>query len=175
LEGRGGIDFDAITDLGSFVARLSDFDSIDEISARIVPPNPHFGPFWASLKKYLEKRNLNRVLHRERAEHDESIESELVSLIKREIANNNQENIEKSINEMENPDFGDAAILMAADGYGNARISGISKGRSISIETKDTNITTTFSAMPSDGVLYERVVRIMSALTARRELSSGEN
>src|SRR5688572_29693350 len=50
-----GCDIEPITDLRTFVMRLSKLDRITEVDAKVLPPNPLFAPAWKSLGEYLRK------------------------------------------------------------------------------------------------------------------------
>lgn len=61
----GRRELEPVTDLRTFVMRLSRLEKITVLQARVKPPNPLFGPCWESLKEYLKKRRLEEVAIKE--------------------------------------------------------------------------------------------------------------
>jgi hypothetical protein len=108
-----------ISDLRSFSLKLSKLDRIYSISATVSPPNPLFGPLWKDLKNYLEQRQTDRMKIEEESTENHKINTKLPAIVK-EIS---EHKLSETILPQE-VDIGDAAFLMAADGYG----SGLFKG-----------------------------------------------
>jgi hypothetical protein len=114
-------DIELVTDLKTFAAKLLSLQGIFKIQARISPPNPLFSPLWEPLEKYLRDRNTDRMTIIEDAPESEVLKTNLPKLVE-EAASQTEE--APFVPEVEIP-VGDAAILMAADGYG----SGVIRGR----------------------------------------------
>ncbi len=106
---------EAIVDLQSFVKRVANLSRIDKISAKVHLPNPLFGPLWKSLRDYVAKRNADTVKLEELGGRN-GLRSELPRLVS---TTRNGDDDEDCVA------IGDAAILMAADGYGSGRITGV--------------------------------------------------
>lgn len=143
-------DIALITDLRAFATRVSALDAIYRIQSRVSPPNPLFGPLWENLKDYLIQRNTDRMNLREDAGPGESIRSVLP-----ELAWNYSGTLEYPRSELLRPvPVGDAAILMAVDGYGVGTIRGRSDGEQVVIRTSETIANFTFAKEPLPGELY---------------------
>lgn len=162
-----GCDVDPVTDLRTFVTRLSKLDRITELNATVVPPNPLFGPCWESLFKYMKKRNLAEVSIKEQAIG--GIETRL-----KEIANAilEEPDPQQMIQLMEPllDGVGDAAILMAADGYGRARVAGKENNRDVVIRTSDNQKNFLFEGSQSSQILYQIAVEEFRKNTSERKL-----
>lgn len=163
-------DIDLISDLKSFAAKLSALDGIFKIEARISPPNPLFGPLWKSLEEYLRNRNTDRMAVVEDAPESDSLNTKLPELVTE--ASKQTENV--AYVPSFNVDIGDAAILMAADGYGSGKVRGRKEGEVIVIKTSETAINFSFSKIPDPNELYIFVKDILERIKDRRHLEHGE-
>ena len=74
-------DIDLISDLRTFSSKLSSFDQILQISAKISPPNPLFSPLWEELEKYLRERKTDKMTIIEDASQAEPLQSYLPELV----------------------------------------------------------------------------------------------
>jgi hypothetical protein len=150
-----GCDVEPVTDLRTFVARLSKLDKITELSATVVPPNPLFGPCWKSLFEYIKKRKLIEVSIKEQA--ISGIETRLKEIASAIL----KEQDPQQMVELMEPllgGVGDAALLMAADGYGRARVVGKENNRDVVIRTSDNQKSFMFDGGQSPRILYEMAV-----------------
>ncbi len=129
-----GCDIQPVVDLRTFVTRLSKLDHINELHATVMPPNPLFGPCWKSLFEYMKKRNLTEASIKEQATTGiETRLKEIAAAVLRETdAQQMVELMEPLLDGV-----GDAALLMAADGYGRARVKGVEDGRTVVIRTSE--------------------------------------
>jgi len=147
-----GCDIEPITDFRTFVTRLSKLDSIRELQATVMPPNPLFGPCWSSLAEYLRKRGLEEAKIEEHAHN--GINTKL-----QQIAGAVLTDVEPtSWPELMEPlldGVGDAAVLMAADGYGHGRVKGTEEGKDVIVRTSDNQKSFMFDADPNPGRLFE--------------------
>jgi hypothetical protein len=144
-------DIEAISDLQSFAIKLSKLEGISEIIATVKPPNPLFGPLWSSLKKYLEERQTDRMNIQEVAENNHFINTQLPIHVKKTAEQTKEKKYE--------PDplpIGDAAILMAADGYGSGYVKGSQKGEFRTIRTSETIKNFNFLKLPDPIKLYHK-------------------
>lgn len=139
-----------ITDLRAFATRVSALDAIYRIQSRVSPPNPLFGPLWESLKDYLIQRNTDRMNLREDAGPGESIRSVLP-----ELTSSYSGTLEYPRSELLRPvPVGDAAILMAVDGYGSGTTRGRIGADTIVIRTSETIANFSFPKEPLPWDLY---------------------
>jgi len=120
-----------VADYRAFSERLDALDRITEVSANVHPPNPLFGRYWSSLKDYIARRNAEEVAIREKKTDGEGIKTQLRELIHELLG-------EKLTIEIK-VDITDAAILMAADGYGHGKLVGEHQGEELIVRTSDTH------------------------------------
>lgn len=155
-------EIDWITDLRSFVIKMRKLDGIYKIDASIKPPNPLFGAHWKSLKDYLESRNTDSMKIIEETQKNSTLNTLLVQI----IDNLTDSNIE--------PDFkneipiGDAAILMAADGYGKGVIDGRTGSMYVTISTDQTIRNFKFDKIPDPEALYQKAKEILDEISKER-------
>lgn len=136
-----GCSIEAVSDYRAFGVKLQSLDRIREISARVHPPNPLFGRLWGSLNRYIEERNASEVTVKESQEGVKGLATNIAKLVSKILEDHTYE-----------PDrevaIGDAAILMAADGYGSGRVVGDQYGEEVVIRTSDTQKAFLFSKEP---------------------------
>lgn len=125
-------DVDAITDYSAFRKKIAFLKTVVEIEVTVSPPNPLFGWLWKPLKDFLEERRTTKLKINEEGEKIGGLNTDLPEIIKHlENGNVSKPNIKIALP--------DAAILMAADGYGQGKIIGENENRElIEIKTKDT-------------------------------------
>lgn len=162
-----GCDIEPITDLRTFITRLSNLEKITELTATVVPPNPLFGPCWESLFEYMKKRKLLEATIKEQSSY--GIETKL-----REIATAVlQEKEPKQMVALMEPllgGVGDAALLMAADGYGRAKVVGREDNREVIIRTSDNQKSFLFGGSHNSEILYKIAVGEFQKNTLERGL-----
>lgn len=124
-------DIEPISDYRAFTTRLKKLDKINELSASVYPPNPLFGRLWESLNDYIGSRNATEVTVKEQTSKPGGIKTKIIELMDRIIKSPKYEPEEA-------PAIGDAAILMAADGYGKGKVVGMENGDEVVISTSDT-------------------------------------
>lgn len=156
-----------ISDYRTFASRLSKLQKITQIKATVHPPNPLFGRCWAKLNEYLKKRNAETVAVREENDRGEGINSNLVKIVN-SIVNGRSPDTEIV------PDISDAAILMAADGYGSGTITGIDEASEVIIKTSDTQKCFLFDKEPDPDELASRAYALLSAISHERNMKHGE-
>lgn len=163
-----GCDIDPVTDLRTFVMRLSRLDRITELQATVSPPNPLFAPCWKSLSEYLRKRRLSEVQIKEQSEG--GIETRVKDIAEAVLQ---PEAPSGRVLEMMEPlldGVGDAALLMAADGYGRARVRGRESDQEVVIRTSENQKSFLLEADPPPEVLYERALRVFRQISEERGL-----
>jgi hypothetical protein len=148
-----GCDIEPVTDLRTFVMRLSRLDRITELNATVLPPNPLFAPCWKSLGEYLRKRKLSEIQIKEQA--DAGIETRIKEIAEAVLRT---EQTAYALLEMMEPlleGVGDAALLMAADGYGRGRVKGLEGAHEAVIRTSDNQKSFLLDGDPQPEVLFE--------------------
>lgn len=134
-------EIDPISDYRAFVTKLKALDSFSEIRAKVHPPNPLFGDLWRDLNEYIRSRNASEVQVTEKSDDKEGLTTELVELINAIV--------EERIRDMPKPaSLTDAALLMAADGYGSGKVVGVSRSETVIIRTSDTQKSFLFDKEP---------------------------
>jgi len=163
-------DIELVADLKTFSGKLSSLDGIYKIEARISPPNPLFSPLWESLEKYLRGRNTDRMTIIEDAPETEHLKTSLPDLV--ESASNQTEDAPFAPN-VEIP-VGDAAILMAADGYGAGTIRGRRNNELVVIKTSETAVNFSFDKSPDHFELSIRAREIFVRIERQRHMEHGQ-
>lgn len=130
-----------VTDYKAFTTRLKSIEKFTELSARVHPPNPLYGRLWGSLDKYVKKRNATEVFVKEANDTRQGIKTNVVNLMDSIIDNPNYEPEEQ-------PDIMDAALLMAADGYGFGKVIGLEDDVEVIIKTSDSQKSFLFTKEP---------------------------
>lgn len=163
-----GCDIDPVTDLRTFVMRLSRLDRITELQATISPPNPLFAPCWKSLSDYLRKRKLTEAQIKEQAEGgiDTRVKEIAEAVLQPDTSSGRvQEMMEPLLDGV-----GDAALLMAADGYGRARVKGREGDQEVVIRTSENQKSFLLDADPEPQLLYERALMAFQQISTERGL-----
>lgn len=160
-------ELEPIADIRSFVRKLKSLDSILDVSARVHLPNPLFGPLWKSLRDYVARRNAETLKIEEHAKSPDGLSTDLPRLV--------STTTEVMISEESDVAIGDAAVLMASDGYGAARITGTRGNRKVILRTSETqvNFGHDSDAKPTD--LAERVIEALRSNTATNRLRHDED
>jgi hypothetical protein len=159
-----GCEIDPITDLVSFYKSVAQLDRINQISAMVKPPNPLFGHLWKDLKEYLAKRKAEEIRLSERATGNDGLRTDIKVIINTVISGNSEKLISTQ------PDITDAAILMAADGYGKGRIEGITNDKTVILRTRDTNKSINFEKDPDPIALYNAVEIVFREINEERHM-----
>lgn len=147
-----GCDIEPITDFRTFVARLSRLERITELQANVISPNPLFGPCWESLAAYLRQRHLEEVQIKEQAAAGIRTQlKEIAGAALREAAADTWQQLMEPLLD----GVGDAALLMAADGYGRGRVRGLEHGKDVVVRTSDNQKSFLFDSDPNPVRLFE--------------------
>ena len=154
---------ETIADYQIFVQKIKQLDKFTELKAKVHPPNPLFGSLWKNLNDYVKKRNATEVTVKEISSNGSGINSSLSHHIDEIVKNPNYlpENP---------PDVADAAILMAADGYGTGKVTGEKKGKTQVVRTSDTQKSFIFSTEPVPKALAEESERHFRSINDDRNL-----
>lgn len=163
-------DIELVSDLKTFAAKLASLDGIFKIDARVSPPNPLFSPLWKPLEQYLRDRNADRMTIVEDAPGAQVLHTNLPNIV--EAAAQQTQNAPFT------PDeplaIGDAAILMAADGYGSGIIRGKRDDETVVIKTSETALNFTFDKIPDPFDLYLKALDIFTKIQEQRHMEHGK-
>lgn len=133
---------ESLSDYIAFTTRLEKLSEITEISATVHPPNPLYGRVWEDLNNYLKTRDASEVSISEKSSASGGIKSQIKKLMKVFKKGEIETYTEPT-------PMADAAVLMAADGYGKAKIAGIENGEAVEFTTSDTNKSFKFKKDPN--------------------------
>ena len=163
-------DIELIADLKTFAAKIEALDGIFKIEAKVSPPNPLFSPLWQSLETYLRERNTDRMTIVEDAPESQSLKTELKDLVRKASAQTEDAPFkpEKTIA------VGDAAILMAADGYGSGFITGRHLEKTVIIKTSETSLNFAFHKVPNPKDFYDKAFEMLQKIKEQRHMEHGE-
>lgn len=153
-----------IADYQTFITKLSTIEVFHNIQATVHPPNPLFGRLWGSLNEYIHRRNADEIRVQETAEESPGIQTKLLDLMTGLLADSNYEPETP-------PDLTDAALLMAADGYGRGQVSG-TKGdqQEVLIRTSDTHKNFLHAKEPDPDALAAQTSRLLQGVTDERDM-----
>lgn len=158
-----GCSIEAISDYRTFGVKLKGLERIHELSARVHPPNPLFGRLWGSLNAYVAQRNASEISVKETQDSRNGLATKISELVSRILENSEyQPEFEVAI--------GDAAILMAADGYGSGRVVGEQDGEEVTIRTSDAQKTFLFSKEPAPVDLASEAEKHLQRTSAERDM-----
>ena len=160
-----------ISDLQTFAAKLLSLDTIEKIAATIHPPNPLFGPLWEPLKEYIRKRRTSKMTLSEKAAGGESLSTDLPKHVE-EAA---KQTSEHQYQPKEDLPVGDAAILMAADGYGSGTVQGRRASERVVIRTSETIKNFSLKSEHSNEELFLEAYRILKDIEETRHMEHGPN
>lgn len=153
-----------VTDYRAFLDRLKTLDRITELSARVHPPNPLFGRLWEGLDKYVKKRKAEEVSVRETTERSSGLSTQLLVLIQNILENPKYEP-ESGV------DITDAAMLMAADGYGNGKAIGFEGDHEVIVRTSESQKSFLFVKEPRPEELAMAAQKQFSRISDERDMS----
>ncbi len=156
------VDFtiEPIIDYRTFVQKIIGLDSIQSINATVRPPNPSFGRLWKNLNDYIMERNAREVNISEKGRGIEGIKSKIADLLLRIIAN-------KLYEPDIPPDIADAALLMAADGYGHGTIKGYDGNSIRTIRTRENQESFPFDKDPVPSELASRSAYVFEKISKK--------
>jgi len=161
-------EIEPVTDLRTFVTRLARLDKITVLQATVKPPNPLFGPCWESLKEYLKARRLEEVSIKE--ESSAGISTKVAEIAARMSSGSTSA---MELHDMMEPlldGVGDAALLMAADGYGNGKVVGVEETRTVTIKTSENQRSFAFDRDPNPEELFHKAYEHFGQINDERYL-----
>lgn len=155
-----------ITDLQTFAVRLKSIESFTEIRAKVHPPNPLFGRAWKELKDYLAARDASELSIKEKGDESAPLRTSLPESVAAILAQDDDNPFE--------PDrplpITDAAVLMAADGYGSGKVIGRRHGVTVILNTSETQLGFLSDAEIDAEALYEQAVQELSQVSSERRM-----
>jgi hypothetical protein len=156
-------EIEPITDLRTFAIRLRDLDVVTQIEAKVHPPNPLFGRAWESLDAYIDSRNAKELTISEQGTKDSPLRTNLLDL----AVTLSQDNEDRILGEV---DLTDAAVLMAADGYGSGKVTGYGKDTEIVVLTAQNQLSFLFAKQPAPEALAAEALKRLKRESERRGL-----
>lgn len=156
-------DIEPISDYRAFTSRLKKLSRFTEFSATVYPPNPLFGRLWGSLNKYVDSRNASEVSIREQTSKAKGLKSKIIELMDCIMDSPDYEPDEV-------PAIGDAAILMAADGYGRGKVVGFEGNDEVVIKTSDTQKSFLHEKEPDPNVLAVKAKSQFDKVSNERDM-----
>ena len=153
------LQIEMITDLRPFVEKIRELDYIDHLTVKVHPPNPLFGDAWGDLKDYLQGRSLSELKLDEQSKDSTGIRTRIVTYIDRILGG---ERVNETI------PYSDAAILMAADGYGDGMIHGKKADLFVSIKTSTTIRNFDLAKDPTPEQLFTRSLELFDEIADER-------
>lgn len=159
---------ESISDIRSFTGKVGGLKAILEVKARVQPPNPLFGICWKSLHKYMTERRAAVVSVKEESPAERGgLSTEIQDLMLKVLA--------KKFDAIGVPSMTDAALLMAADGYGRGQVIGIDgDSTQVIVRTTDTQKSFLFAKEPSAQALAEQVYQMLEAVSIERKMKHAD-
>jgi hypothetical protein len=152
-----------VADYRAFLQKLRSLDRITELSAKVHPPNPLFGRLWGSLDEYVKKRQADEVSVRERTEKPSGLSTQLLVLIQNILENPKYEPPQV-------PDITDAAVLMAADGYGSGKVVGTEDDHEVVVRTSESQKSFLFDKEPEPELLTKAAREQFERVSTERDM-----
>ncbi len=152
-----------VADYRAFLQKLRSLDRITELSAKVHPPNPLFGRLWESLNGYVKKRQADEVSVREKTEQSNGLSTQLLMLMQNILENPKYEPTQI-------PDITDAAVLMAADGYGSGKAVGMEGNHEVIVRTSESQKSFLFEKEPEPESLAETAQVQFERISTERDM-----
>jgi len=152
-----------VADYRAFLQKLRSLDKITELSAKVHPPNPLFGRLWGSLDEYVKKRQADEVSVREKTEKPHGLSTQLLVLIQNVLENPKYE-------PRQIPDITDAAMLMAADGYGFGKAVGTDGDHEVVVRTSESQKSFLFEKEPEPELLAKAAQAQFERVSTERDM-----
>lgn len=168
-----------VADLKQFVIKLAELNDVIDLKAKVTPPNPLFGAFWQKLKQYLDDRRLSRLTIKESAKQGSTLPTRAPDIARslesplkgKSSADEGRQSgvMPSNFFEPEVP-IGDAAVLMAADGYGSAEVTGRRDEQVVVVKTSENAIFLKLDADITAQELAAATLREIHRLNQTRRL-----
>lgn len=158
-----GCELEPVVDYRAFISKLKSIDKFTELSAKVYPPNPLFGRLWGNLNEYIKHRNAADISIKETSNSPKGVTTNIVSLVTNIMENNQYEPVKP-------PDITDAALLMAADGYGRGKVVGYEGNTLVTIKTAESKKSFLFGKDPSPYDLMLEAHKQFVAISKERDM-----
>lgn len=160
-----GCELDPIADYREFIQKLERLERITEIRAKVYPPNPLFGDRWKKLKEYLKERGASELTVDEKQKSGDGLNTKLPRLIKGLL-----EPGQKDTRDASPADITDAAVLMAADGYGKGKVVGEQRGEWVVVRTSEAHKNFGFPKDPEPAALAMTAAGLFEEISNERRM-----
>jgi hypothetical protein len=165
------VTIEPVADLRTFVQRISTLDSVTSVDATVHPPNPLFGPLWDDLRQYMRSRNVGELKVAEASNTIDGLNTNIPRLARRVLERPEiPPTVAREVLGAVQPGIADAAVLMAADGYGKATVKGRSGQSSLTFRTSQSHISFEFPGEPDPDALYQEARAILARISDERYL-----
>lgn len=164
-----GCSVEPVSDYRAFVEKLRNLGRITEMSAKVYPPNPLFGHHWEKLKEYIQHRNAEEVSVKEKKTDGVGLNTQLLVLMQHLLGESDSGGPSAGTE----ADITDAAMLMAADGYGKGKIVGEQDGETVVIRTSETHKSFLFAKDPEPGELARSSAKFLERISEERDMTHG--
>lgn len=152
-----------VADYRAFLQKLSSLERFTELSAKVHPPNPLFGRLWDSLNEYVNRRQADEVSVREKSEKPQGLSTQLRVVIANILADPKHEPVQAL-------GITDAAMLMAADGYGSGRAVGMEGGHLVVVRTSESQKSFLFEKEPKPELLAKAAQAQFERVSTERDM-----
>jgi len=156
-----------LSDVERFAARLKQLERILRIDVTVRPPNPLFGPAWEQIGKDLKARKAAELKIAESCAEGEGLDSP-VARIASDLSS--PRTGDAGVPTIGHVSVADAAILMAADGYGEGSVTGESEGKAVVIRTRDSQVSISVAPDVDPQAVFEAVDELFASVAAKRGL-----
>lgn len=163
-----GFELEAITDLTTFIRKIGELDVVTRLEATVHPPNPLFGSLWKSLRDHMRQRNVAEIKVQEKAANADGITTSIPQVVQTTMS----ETTAVPVAVVE-PPLVDAAVLMAADGYGKAKVEGTRRGQRIIVRTQESQLGFEHAKDPAPVELYDAAGQLLTKIERDRGLEHG--
>ena len=154
-----------ISDMREFTAKMAVIKRVTEIKAKVSPPNPLFGACWENLKRYLFDRETQVLEVKEEGDKESSGLKTDIQAVVEKVATG------QSLSDTTPLPLVDAAILMATDGYGKGKVSGVDGvGSRIVVCTTETQKSFLFAKDPDRHMLAMETYRQHTTIIEERKM-----
>jgi len=165
-----GCSVEPVSDYRAFVEKLRNLGRITEMSAKVYPPNPLFWHRWEQLKEYIQHRNAEEVSVKEKKTDGAGLNTQLLALMQDLLG---EADTGTGTVADKPADITDAAMLMAADGYGKGKIVGEQDGETVVIRTSETHKSFLFAKDPEPAELAKSSAKFFEQISEERSMTHG--
>lgn len=159
-------EIELITDYKKFSTKIRELESVLEIDANVHLPNPMFGELWEEIDRELRERNSERLTIIEKAKSGRSIKTNLIEIVDSIV--NGKFKLKKR------PSISEAAILMAADGYGKGTVIGSVGTEIVEVRTNKMELTISLEKDCDEETLARVALKALENIEKERRMKHGK-